>query len=62
MEKDHSDYPAITLLSSLGKLFNSPAYIGIENEIESKERLSPFQTDVRKKFLIKKATHKENYL
>ena len=39
--EDPSNYRGITLLSSLGKLFNSLVYNCIENEIESKDILSP---------------------
>ena len=45
---DRSNYRGITLLSSLGKLFSSLIYNRIENEIESKDILSPSQAGFRK--------------
>ena len=39
-DKDPLNYRGITLLSSLGKLYSSPVYKRIENEIESKDILS----------------------
>ena len=45
---DLSNYRGITLLSSLGKLFSSLIYNRIENEIESKDILSPSQAGFRK--------------
>ena len=68
-----SNYRGITLLSSLGKLFNSLIYNRIENEIGSKDKLSPSQAGFKKNnrttyniftpfSLIKKAISKGNYL
>ena len=45
-----SNYRGIILLSSLGKLFISLIYNHIENEIESKDILSPSQAGFRKKY------------
>ena len=70
---DPSNYQGITLLSSLGKLFSSLIYNHIENEIESKDILSPSQAGFRKKYrttdhiftlfsFIKKALCKGKYL
>ena len=70
---DPSNYRGITLLSSLGKLFSSLIYNRIENEIESKDILSPSQAGFRKNYrttdhiftlfsLIKKALCKGKYL
>ena len=47
---DPSNYWGITLKSSLGKLFSSLIYNRIENEIESKDILSPSQTGFRKNY------------
>ena len=68
---DPSNYRGITRLSSLGKLFSSLIYNCIENEIESKDILSPSQAGFRKNYrtighifrlfsLIKKAISKES--
>ena len=68
-----SNYRGIILLSSLGKLFISLIYNHIENEIESKDILSPSQAGFRKKYrttdhiftlfsFIKKALCKGKYL
>ena len=70
---DPLNYRGITLLSSLGKLFSSLIYNCIENEIESKDILSPSQAGFRKNYrttdhiftlfsLIKKAISKGKYL
>ena len=70
---DPSNYRGITRLSSLGKLFSSLIYNCIENEIESKDILSPSQAGFRKNYrtighifrlfsLIKKAISKGKYL
>ena len=70
---DPSNDRGITLLSSLGKLFSSLIYNRIENEIESKDILSPSQTGFRKNYrttdhiftlfsLIKKAISEGKYL
>ena len=70
---DPSNYRGITRLSSLGKLFSSLIYNCIENEIESKDILSPSQVGFRKNYrtighifrlfsLIKKAISKGKYL
>ena len=45
---DLSNYQGITVLSSLAKLFTSLFYNRIENEIESKNILSPSQAGFRK--------------
>ena len=68
-----SNDQGITRLSSLGKLFSSLIYNGIENEIESKDILSPSQARFRKNYrttdhiftlfsLIKKSLCKGKYL
>ena len=68
-----SNYRGITLLSSLGKLFSSLTYNCIENEIESKDILSPSQAGFRKNYrttdhvftlfsLIRKALCEGKYL
>ena len=68
-----SNYWGITLLSSVGKLFSSLIYNHNENEIESKDILSPSQAGFRKNYrtighifrlfsLIKKAISKGKYL
>ena len=70
---DPSYYRGIALLNSLGKLFSSLIYNRIENEIESKDILSPSQAGFRKNYrttdhiftlfsLIKKAISKGKYL
>ena len=70
---DPSNYRGITLLSSLGKLFNSLIYNRIENEIGSKGKFSPSQAGFKKNYrttcnifttfsLIKKAISKGKYL
>ena len=70
---DPSNYRGITLFSSLGKIFSSLIYNRIENEIEKKDILSPFQSGFRKNYrstdhiftlfsLIKKALNKRKYL
>ena len=70
---DPSNYRGITLFSSLGKIFSSLIYNRIENEIEKKDILSPFQSGFRKNYrstdhiftlfsLIKKALSKRKYL
>ena len=71
-KKDPLNYRGFTLLSSLGKLFSSLVYNSIENEIESKDKLSPSQASFRKDYrttdhifahfsLIKKAINKGKY-
>ena len=45
---DPSNYRGVTLLSSLGNLFSSLFSNHIENEIESKDILSPSQASFRK--------------
>ena len=45
---DPSNYRGNTLVSSLAKLFSSLIYSRNENEIESKNTLSPSQTGFRK--------------
>ena len=70
---DRSNYRGITLLRSLGKLFSSLVYNRNENEIESKDILSPSQAGFRKNYittdhiftlfsLTKKAISKGKYL
>ena len=70
---DPSNYRGITLFGSLGKIFSSLIYNRIENEIEKKDILSPFQSGFRKNYrstdhifalfsLIKKALSKRKYL
>ena len=49
-KKDPSNYRGITLLSSLRKLFSSLICNCIENEIESKDILSPSQGGFRKNY------------
>ena len=72
-KRDPSNYRGITLLRSLEKLFSSLIYNSIENEIESKDMLSPSQAGFRKNYratdhmftlfsLIKKALCKGKYL
>ena len=68
-----SNYRRIILLNSLGKLLSSLVYNRIENEIESKDILSPNQAGFMKNYrtsdqiftlssLITKAISKGNYL
>ena len=47
---DPSNYRGITLLNSLGKLFSSLICNRMENEIESKDIVSPSQADFRKNY------------
>ena len=49
---DPSNYPGITLLSSLGELFSSLAYNRIKNEIESKDIVSLSQAGFRKNYRL----------
>ena len=51
-KKDSLNYRGFTLLSSLGKLFSSLVYNSIENEIVSKDKLSPSQASFRKDYRL----------
>ena len=72
-KRDPSNYRGITLLSSSRKLLSSLICSRIENEIESKDILSPSEAGFRKNYrttdhifthssLIKKAMSKGKYL
>ena len=45
-----SNYHGITLISCLGKLFNTLVHVRIENEVEKKNFLFQYQAGFRKKY------------